>query len=488
MKEQKDHSIYSADDIKRYLTGDMSPVEMYAIEKAALDDSLLAEAIEGYELMEQKDWSKELTGIKQTLDNNEKDEAAIIHINQNKTFKWWKAAAAVLVIGTAATTAYFATDNYNNATKPEIVSNETLATTTDSAIALLKKEKNNALANEVAPNNSNNPFTKLPTAPNSRATEANAKEPSSSSTTAKAENSHNSSDSNFIYRPDKTSDGLIAMKDDKAPANGGTEHHIEKDLTSAPGNNSNMENAVELNNVVVQNHPSYEQRSSKINTDLKKGVAETSTMATEAIDNAYKRPQQILTGKVLGIDSEPIGYASIKIDGGKKAVQSDAEGNFFISTADTSLNVTVFATGHIPQKYNLNKNEALNNIFLQPHSTITESISVSKKATKAKSQNASIDSTSLTKVDEAMPVGGWDKYQKYLIDNLRFPKAAKQKNIHGEVVLSATLSMNGDILKVNTEKPLCPECDAEAIRLVKEGPKWEVKNNKKTKATVIVKF
>ena len=64
MKEEKNDIIYTAEDIKRYITGAMNPQEMHAIEMAALDDPLLAEAMEGYDLMEQKDWSKELADLK----------------------------------------------------------------------------------------------------------------------------------------------------------------------------------------------------------------------------------------------------------------------------------------------------------------------------------------------------------------------------------------------------------------------------------------
>ncbi len=39
---------YSPADIKRYVSGEMSPAEMHRMEKAALDDAFLAEALEGY--------------------------------------------------------------------------------------------------------------------------------------------------------------------------------------------------------------------------------------------------------------------------------------------------------------------------------------------------------------------------------------------------------------------------------------------------------
>lgn len=52
-RRKKNDITYTAEDIKRYITGAMNPQEMHAIEMA-LDDPLLAEAWKGYDLMEQK--------------------------------------------------------------------------------------------------------------------------------------------------------------------------------------------------------------------------------------------------------------------------------------------------------------------------------------------------------------------------------------------------------------------------------------------------
>ena len=95
MSEEKKHTIYTAADIQKYLSGGMTAPEMYAMEKAALDDPFLSEAIEGYEAMQQKDWGKELTILKQKLITVE--EAPVVTINKISFTKWWKAAAAVLL-------------------------------------------------------------------------------------------------------------------------------------------------------------------------------------------------------------------------------------------------------------------------------------------------------------------------------------------------------------------------------------------------------
>ncbi|HEX4374426.1 MAG TPA: hypothetical protein VHZ50_14085, partial [Puia sp.] len=49
MEENKNIKHYSAADIQNYVAGKLSAAEMHAIEKAALDDPFLADAIEGME-------------------------------------------------------------------------------------------------------------------------------------------------------------------------------------------------------------------------------------------------------------------------------------------------------------------------------------------------------------------------------------------------------------------------------------------------------
>src|SRR4051812_11453005 len=48
MSEMIHHNNFSAADIERYRRGQLSPAQMHAMEKAAMEDSFLADAMEGY--------------------------------------------------------------------------------------------------------------------------------------------------------------------------------------------------------------------------------------------------------------------------------------------------------------------------------------------------------------------------------------------------------------------------------------------------------
>lgn len=72
----------------------------------------------------------------------------------------------------------------------------------------------------------------------------------------------------------------------------------------------------------------------------------------------------------------------------------------------------------------------------------------------------------------AVPLGGTEKYAQFLADHQKYPAAAMQKGIQGTVPVSFIVEKTGTISTVKVEKPLSPELDAEAIRLIKSGPKW----------------
>ncbi|RYZ23308.1 MAG: hypothetical protein EOO10_21120, partial [Chitinophagaceae bacterium] len=88
-------------------------------------------------------------------------------------------------------------------------------------------------------------------------------------------------------------------------------------------------------------------------------------------------------------------------------------------------------------------------------------------------------------VDTLEPAEGWTNFDDYIANNLKMPDELKTKPVRGEVELSFDVNKQGDPINITVVKPLCEKCDEEAIRLLKEGPKW--RNNKK-KGKIKIKF
>lgn len=77
--------------------------------------------------------------------------------------------------------------------------------------------------------------------------------------------------------------------------------------------------------------------------------------------------------------------------------------------------------------------------------------------------------------------GGAEELYKYITDNLHYPEQAKADGIQGRMVVTFTVTDNGDIVNVEVSKGIGGGCDEEAVRVVKAMPKWEpaVYNGKK---------
>ncbi|HSZ85631.1 MAG TPA: hypothetical protein VK787_06350, partial [Puia sp.] len=99
MDDKKNIKHYSAADIQNYVVGKLSAAEMYAIEKAALDDPFLADAIEGMENSIKQHGSASLNAdineLQRRLSDRitEKRKAKVIAINRIR----WQVAATLLI-------------------------------------------------------------------------------------------------------------------------------------------------------------------------------------------------------------------------------------------------------------------------------------------------------------------------------------------------------------------------------------------------------
>lgn len=72
----------------------------------------------------------------------------------------------------------------------------------------------------------------------------------------------------------------------------------------------------------------------------------------------------------------------------------------------------------------------------------------------------------------ALPAGGYKAFQEYLKQKLEYPEKALKDGKEGTVKLKFVVAADGSLQDITVLRGLSKECDAEAIRLLKEGPKW----------------
>ena len=69
--------------------------------------------------------------------------------------------------------------------------------------------------------------------------------------------------------------------------------------------------------------------------------------------------------------------------------------------------------------------------------------------------------------------GGAVEFMKWLTRNLQYPAAARARKTQGKVVAVFYVEKDGSVTGINVTQSLSPECDREALRVLRKMPKWE---------------
>ncbi len=203
---------YNAIDLARYHSGAMSPEEMHALEKAALEDPFLADALDGY--VYSKDAEAELKQIRIRLEEK-RNQKKVFTISSLSSGTWWKIAAMFILF--AGVGYFFYATNSKKGTSLEVKNDATKKQNTASVSAAkgdTTATKDN-LAFEKPPSGKNeNSTAKLP-APNTKSIEASPLRKTLPEE-IRTEKEKNTSDEHLADKKENT----ITMNSDKAiPSN-----------------------------------------------------------------------------------------------------------------------------------------------------------------------------------------------------------------------------------------------------------------------------
>lgn len=70
------------------------------------------------------------------------------------------------------------------------------------------------------------------------------------------------------------------------------------------------------------------------------------------------------------------------------------------------------------------------------------------------------------------PRGGMSSLMSYMGDNITYPEAAQKANVSGKVFVSFVVAKDGHIADVQILKGIGYGCDQEAVRVVRQMPRW----------------
>ena len=131
----------------------------------------------------------------------------------------------------------------------------------------------------------------------------------------------------------------------------------------------------------------------------------------------------------------------------------------------------------------------LNQDDLNQQSTTNAPIEITEDFVVEDTKNEVIETQApVLTIVELMPSfdGGEEALYKWLGENIKYPQVAKETGITGTVIVTFVVEKDGSISGVQLLKGIGGGCDEEALRVVKNMPKW--KSGKQNGVPVRVQF
>ena len=493
MEEDNNILQFGAADIERYHKGLMNPKEMHAMEKAAMDDPFLADALEGYQVPG-VNIPLDLNELKNRL-NERTGQVRLMAPVKKSPYYFLRIAAMIVVVAGAGLLAY--TFLNKNGNENAVAKSE--ATTVVSADKNYRTDSVN-LNRQVAVDRLADTFSGVKKIDGQKTDVVIASDSTSSAfiniDTGKIDLSVANTTRNAAVAPSENV-GLVAPS--KAPSNLDLKVQADDRKKQPPQavlvekKNDRAVASEELKLVKKETADKevgdIEFRSQKQDNAFDKSrLAKAKNSPNYKLEEfAYKKDTtnysrlNIFKGRVTDGFNNGIPFANVTISDVNVGTYADAKGYFNLVAPDTTLNVSLRAVGFNNSQIQLRNNLPTNEIVLQEDRSLNAIVMNTAKP------NASRNRSSGMVLTEPEPSDGWENYDSYLANNLVVPEETVRQQKKGEVEVAFEVNSKGEPVNIKVTKSLCKECDEEAIRLIKEGPRW-TRKSKKEKARVTVQF
>ncbi len=413
----------------------MSAAEMHALEKAAMDDPFLADALEGYSKLKAEP-NEDIAQLQKRLAARSHG-AAVVPIKRNY---WWRVAALILLIGGLGTLTIF----LNRFEKTALSKNE---------------QQNKASAVTI-----------------------------DTTQRAKDTSSQGAAPAPGFYATEKANEDKPSLKAAKqaTPTKNETKRGFTSDSTAAVSDYATISNDDHRKQDALPPVASSRAPLSKSKADT---ISGRQSRDEESLDR-YAKPQgnylNYFSGKVVDGQNRSIPFATVRMTNANQVAAADQYGNFQFKSRDSVAEISISSEGYKDRYVVMNSNQQALSITLAPLNEKGKLSEVKTKSAGKKEEYNFGDAELNGYVMDAEPVIGWDKYNLYLDSSKKIP--ANEPRINGDVVVSFKVNHKGELSSFEIEKSMSKAYNNEAIRLVKQGPAWRVIKGKKPKVKVIVRF
>ncbi|AHF17309.1 hypothetical protein NIASO_05490 [Niabella soli DSM 19437] len=401
----------------------MAASEMHEMEKAALNDPLLADALEGYRAASPATTAQHLTEIKTQIAaiKTETKPTPVIPIQTRKA-RWWQGLSAAVLIGLMVLAGWLFMKPAvkegqlpiaQNATPPAPLTTEQVPVKPDSAVQV-------AAITEKLP--------KLVTSKKTGIQKHTAPAAVPPATLA-------------LPNPEPLADHTLAAAPLKKPAIGDT-----REIASLQPS----ENPV----LAMRRNYSY---------------SDNSTLLTGA-------PRQFFSGKILDLKGRPIPGASIMVSE-HNATLSNTDGSFRLPAPDSIGNVKITAVGFDSKAEQLIAGKVINVRLDESQNALNDVVVIGYGTQKKRSATgalANVKVDTLSYKESPYPQGGWDLFYNNLATKMGVNNATANRELHLLFDVDEGIPKNFTIIK--TPDTATAE---KAISIIQKGPRWKVFKRKK---------
>jgi TonB family protein len=398
-------------EIERYRRGLMSEAERHALEKKALSDPFLADALEGAEQILPEAFSEDLDELTQRLAG----------IKSGNWFTPLRIAAGVIILIGSGSLIY-----YLNAPEPEqLTMKETAGPEVTDSSTLPKGDSSSAFLSlakpeEPAAKMSNPVQHSVQSAKADQRTAEAAGQPIAGA--GKLQEPAEPIDTKAGVAPDKTEITLEAEEAKKEAI-----ADSEKDL-AAPA--------------------AAIQKSSRA-----KG--------------AYGPTSRRIAGHILSSDDgTPLPGVNVIVKGTNQGTITDGQGNFQLSTQAKNPQLVMSFIGMETKE--VSADQVPLDVRMNSDARQLSEVVVSGYSGEVRDDAADEERS----FEFATPAGGRSAFQKYLEAGIRYPAEAIASKTEGKVTVQFTVTANGTLTNFTVIKGIGNGCDEELLRLIQDGPTW----------------
>ncbi len=423
-------------DIEKYLNGELTPAERNALERKALHDPFLADALEGAEQIKAAEFSKDVALLN-----------AQIAIKKSVSVWMWPAriAAGLAIIAVSSYIVW-------TVMKPEPAKDLAFEKREPAVTPSMPSDSIAPTTGELSP-----PPVEQPSGPVVREKDVATRSTYPSKTEAKPTQS---ATGGAEIKSEPVADAIVA---EETKADGVKAEDIS--VTEPVSQTKPIEKEAEVSHAKAADD--LERKAAYKKKAVPAGRQDAAPAAADKNEAglASSISPNVIRGQITSAeDGSSLPGVNVIIKGRVIGTVTDSHGNYQLNSPEQNPTLVYNFIGMQSQEVKVeNKNE----IDIQLHESDAELAEIVITASRIPELSYNNSITSL-----AYPETGSKNYKEYLKNNIRYPEQAKVNKIEGRVTVQFTIEANGTLTNFTILHSIGSGCDEELIRLIKEGTKW----------------